>query len=630
VPVERAMSIKFSCPHCSKALNVKDHLAGKKAQCPACKKVLVIPSAVKPSVVKPGSREVEALAAEAFAESERQAAEQPDAKMEFACPMCDEKISVNVALAGKQAPCPECRRIIKVPLLKKQEAKDWRKLDPRAAASGRLQDVQGMEGTWGTENVGKVSQQALVEAKVIKLAGDRLSWQSWVKRSLAVGGVAAFLLIGALIVWRITSANRRDAAFNQAMAAVNESPSKLSAAQLILAHRLAGDYYLKLNKPVEAQAEFQTARALLRELSNSPVEHDLATLALATDQVGLGGDKLEVDRTQRLSWKDTQKQLQQTVQVLQTPEGRRTALQALARLLIARGQEQGQFGAALAGLFPEDKSELLSIVGLEMLRAKKTSEAEALAASAQQGIQPVSAPTAPAGLAPNGKKQPSVVPAVSPSLVALLFGVGQASKARALAPEAKAPVEARALFQVGLSIGLALDGKFPQALAAVKELPSPAYKALALTGLAETAFEAGQKEEARGALDEAAKLVDAEKGKEMSSWVLWKLVTLAGKLGAAETGQTIARNIADPALRQQAAIDLLPGSTTPEQLETALGSAVDKNSAFYARALSEVCRKQASQGDSSGLSKGISTLEPEKLRPFANLGLALGLQEHNQ
>ena len=32
------MAIKFSCPHCRKALNVKDHLAGKKAQCPACKK----------------------------------------------------------------------------------------------------------------------------------------------------------------------------------------------------------------------------------------------------------------------------------------------------------------------------------------------------------------------------------------------------------------------------------------------------------------------------------------------------------------------------------------------------------------------------------------------------------------
>ena len=55
------MSIKFSCPHCSKALNVKDHLAGKKAQCPGCKKVMRIPN---PQGV-PG-HDAEAVAAAAF------------------------------------------------------------------------------------------------------------------------------------------------------------------------------------------------------------------------------------------------------------------------------------------------------------------------------------------------------------------------------------------------------------------------------------------------------------------------------------------------------------------------------------------------------------------------------------
>ena len=31
------MTIKFPCPHCKKMLSVKEHLAGKKAACPACK-----------------------------------------------------------------------------------------------------------------------------------------------------------------------------------------------------------------------------------------------------------------------------------------------------------------------------------------------------------------------------------------------------------------------------------------------------------------------------------------------------------------------------------------------------------------------------------------------------------------
>src|SRR4051794_6150314 len=141
------MSIKFSCPHCSKALNVKDALAGKKAQCPGCKQVLRIPAPQG----KPGTgTDVEALAAAAFAEEEKQQAVESVEKIEFVCPMCDEKIAINTALCGKQAPCPECRRIIKVPLLKKAEAKDWRKIETRPGAGIRLDEAKGMEGTWGT------------------------------------------------------------------------------------------------------------------------------------------------------------------------------------------------------------------------------------------------------------------------------------------------------------------------------------------------------------------------------------------------------------------------------------------------------------------------------------------------
>src|SRR5262245_10754729 len=37
----------FSCPHCSRALQVKDDLAGKKAKCPACGKPVAIPGSVR-------------------------------------------------------------------------------------------------------------------------------------------------------------------------------------------------------------------------------------------------------------------------------------------------------------------------------------------------------------------------------------------------------------------------------------------------------------------------------------------------------------------------------------------------------------------------------------------------------
>jgi hypothetical protein len=131
-------------------------------------------------------------------------------------------------------------------------------------------------------------------------------------------------------------------------------------------------------------------------------------------------------------------------------------------------------------------------------------------------------------------------------------------------------------------------------------------------------------------VEEAAKQIEAEKGKEMSGWILRRLAVLAGKLGSGEAGQTIARNIAEPALRQQAFVDLMPETTPPDRVEATLGTAVDKNSSAYALALSNACQRQASQGDSAALQKAIQSWEPEKLRPFGYLGLALGLQDHNQ
>src|SRR2546427_601000 len=35
------MPIRFKCPHCQKTLGVKDHLAGRKANCPVCKQAMV-------------------------------------------------------------------------------------------------------------------------------------------------------------------------------------------------------------------------------------------------------------------------------------------------------------------------------------------------------------------------------------------------------------------------------------------------------------------------------------------------------------------------------------------------------------------------------------------------------------
>src|SRR5262249_17232004 len=154
-----------------------------------------------------------------------------------------------------------------------------------------------------------------------------------------------------------------------------------------------------------------------------------------------------------------------------------------------------------------------------------------------------------------GAKPPTPAPSVAPSLVALWQALGQGGKARALAPEGNVPVDVKDRYQIGMIQGFGLEGKFSMALAATRELTGTAYGGKALETLAKIAYDGGQKDEAKGVVEEAVKMVDAEKGKDMSPWVLWRLVGLAHKLGMDDIGQAVARNISDPALRLQAAID---------------------------------------------------------------------------
>src|SRR5262249_5719676 len=123
------MSIRFNCPHCQKSLKVSAELAGRRARCPGCKQAIAIPT-LDPVV----SAEVEDLAAAALSD-ELKPEEKPEEKetgpIKFQCPYCDEMVEVSADLAGKQTPCPECKRIVKVPVPVKAEPRDWRKVAPR-------------------------------------------------------------------------------------------------------------------------------------------------------------------------------------------------------------------------------------------------------------------------------------------------------------------------------------------------------------------------------------------------------------------------------------------------------------------------------------------------------------------
>src|SRR5205807_2384941 len=157
--------------HCEKPLSVKDHLAGKRAACPNCKKVLTIPAPVSEPA------DVEDFAAAALRDEPKAAEPPKETKtIEFNCPQCDEKVRLSVELAGKQSQCPECQRIIKVPQLVKTDPKDWRTAAQQRGPSAALGANQpAPEGAWGSTSAGKVSRQALLEADVLPQEREKLT-----------------------------------------------------------------------------------------------------------------------------------------------------------------------------------------------------------------------------------------------------------------------------------------------------------------------------------------------------------------------------------------------------------------------------------------------------------------------
>ena len=214
------MPIRVKCGNCKKTLSVKDHLAGKKIKCPVCQTVVVVPLAAPESTVAPASKlvpvtknpgsatksagtvkppadkaksngtsaaasksngtpapieappenvEAEALAAFSDAPPPPPVDDSAPKTIGFKCSWCDEDVELPIEMAGKQAPCPnpECKRIIKVPLPKAPEKKDWRKMDRQGPALARINQPEQLENAWGTEEATRARQDSLAQAGAI-------------------------------------------------------------------------------------------------------------------------------------------------------------------------------------------------------------------------------------------------------------------------------------------------------------------------------------------------------------------------------------------------------------------------------------------------------------------------------
>ncbi len=649
------MPIKFKCPGCQKGLTVKDELAGKKATCPACRTPLTIPApgsnANLPALPKsapatvnggkgkvttaendPPRGNVEDLAASLLAEVPNKV-ETPQF-VEFTCPLCDSPIKVGMDLAGKQTPCPECRRIVKVPVPQAKKEADWRQAD-RSLPSGARQNLEqpAPEGAWGVGGrAQRVSVDALEEAGALPEQREPLTARKIILRSvMGVSGVA-LLVISVMLILNLFTAGKAKKLLAESLQYTTGEGGKErlgdeAAAALLTA---AGEFHLRRNerdcvKPEKgdegAWNQFTKARTRLAgsRASGGAVspESELVLFDLALAQINLAGDKKAIEERMRLDWTTTSREVAQTLALIKNPELRREALRLTARRILALGQPKiaallpsqvvpmqalrttREPGSAAPPRLSSEGPEALAVVALELWKANQQDEARNLLAQIQ-------------AVYPNDKKLEGQMPLLVPEVIALYTLAGQS-----LPPLKETPETTRV---AGTALALALQGKAEEARTLAGRVNAPLSRYDALLALA---LGAGDKESA----ESASRLATNELANQaLSPWTMLALVLTDLQGGVPEeTTLALANRIREPAVQGWAQLALVRDrlSKAPGKVEDSAIGVVEAKT--LAQGLAHLTLAEHNVRHESGMTRQVETWD-EGWKPFGYAGLALGLQ----
>jgi hypothetical protein len=615
------MAIKFNCPHCAKSFTVRDHLAGKRANCSACKKPIVVPKQSSTASVAPAPS-AEDIAAAAFKDAPPAPAPVVETKtLDFNCPQCDEPVQVSIDLQGKQTACPHCRRIVKVPLLIKQEPVDWRTKDARMPTAARRDTEPAPEGAWGSAAPSAVSKQALQE--IAPLRRRRLT----LRQKLVRGGIlAACVLFAGLGTWIAVSflgQREQKQAYAKAIDQLKAEDSKLAVESRAALFAAAGVYRLRSESSEgtkEARDHFQQARKLLSDAKTS-VEREQLLAELALVQIELGGDDEQAVKGLRLKWDDTAGEIRQTLQQIREPDARAYALRKVSRALLEKNQRNKivplaqQLSAPRSALPadpkapaqgpPEDAPELYATAGLECLRAGLNNDARALALKGrefynEEGAQPV--------------------PPVSASLTALCLALEMEP------PKPGRGVDDQPNLMIGSAHSIALKGDAERARQlALTEIELAETRLKALVAIAGTPKDKRLVEAANDALALAEARFQDQRG--LSPWLLLQLIEYASAAEVSESRlYALIKLIPDADLSGRAGLIVLRDKLgrTSGKADMSWADGVNKNSVSYGLAHLELARHNARR-------KALSLQDVDKwddnLRAFGYLGVALGMQE---
>lgn len=614
------MSIKFKCPHCQKALSVKDEFAGKRAKCSGCQKIVTIPAPVSQPA------DVEDFAASAFTEAPKAAEPPKETKtVDFNCPQCDAELHLSADLAGKQSQCPECGRIIKVPQLVKTEPKDWRTAAQQRGPSGALGANQPEpEGAWGSAtSAGKVSRQALLEADVLPQEREKLTVGQWVKRGVLVAAGLGMATVAVLLVlhYRGQSSQKQAVAKALELAAADNTKSSDIAGEV---HRGAGEWYLRTNNQEdskEAEKQFAEARATLARLPASAAR-DYLLMELALTQVELGGEGLEVQKHIRLGWDKALPAINQSLENLPAAEAQKpggpptagarvVALREVCLKLLAKGEAKQVPSLALPALPPDDplRPEAVAQVGL-LLAAGNPDLAGTLAENALGSYRKLAA------------NKEAKVPAMTPALVTLCLVLGKQDE---LLPKlGDKPADATL---IGYAASYAYQGKGDEARATVSKQPSPFLRLQAFVAMAAAAEAGKQPGEIAEDVKAAVEILESQfKGQAVAPWAMIQLARVGARAGQGDQVRKAAGLLVDAGTRGLVQLEALWArlQETKGKADDGWAEDVDKQTVAHALAREYLARHDANHG---GLSSKTVDAWDEAVKPLGYIGLALGLQD---
>lgn len=615
------MAIAIKCPHCQTGYSLKDDLAGKRVTCRTCRKPFPVPA---PVAAPANPADADAMAAAAFADEQPPPAVKAveTAAIKVKCPHCDFENSFEASLAGKNRPCQndECRKILKVPLPKKVDPKDWRKAGADKPSAAKAEDP-GFEGAWSASAATAVSRDALKRAEAIGVDEEepRSPWQ---KIKFGVLALAVLGLIGFGVVWGVHkwSAKQQRGTMELALEYIDPKSKKPADAKLpaeparLIAWQ-AGVYELSKQNAAAARKHLDEARTLGTQ---SP-EKTAAMIEMAAAYSDLGGSKDEADRNVRQEW-DKEKvftNLRAMVGQLSAPgddgrDARSYAMHLLARRLIKRGQEVRAEQLAKS-ITSDDAPEMLGAVGLELLAQGQRDKAEQIALSTD-----------------NLQNRE-----IAPSLLALWLALGSAdadpAKAKSALDKATkiAPPpgngELTRMVRVGYAEGLARQGKLNEARTLAWRNGDAIDRLRA--GAAVAAAVVDSKPGDHDDLKACALFLEGElKGRQVPLWLMMRLTQLSARAGRADLGEKFAATIADPGLKAWAQLlalraklkategraseDLAKDVGTPKQLANSM-------------AYSAIARHNARAGSASAETKEVRDWPVEQTRPFGYAGIAL-------